>query len=295
MQRIPILVLMGICIGTVSLFAESTETAGETISAPAIIMDKTPIEPTKVFDNLYFVGTKGVGAWVVQTSSGIILIDSMNNNGDAQNTIIAGIKKLGLDPANIKYVLITHGHGDHYGGAKYIADAYGAQVLMSDVDWEYMNTHFTYQCGPEFPKPASHIAIVDGEKLTLGDETITIVSTPGHSPGGVSLIIPVTDNGVKHMVGMWGGTGLPRTLDDSMKYSTSLDSFAKYTDAARVDAEITAHTLVDNSYVRMEMLRNRKSGESNPFVIGQDAYKAYMGQMKTNITANIEKLSTQAR
>jgi metallo-beta-lactamase class B len=267
----------------------------ETGKAPAIIMDKTPIEPTKVFDNLYFVGTKGVGAWVLNTSDGIILIDSMNRSEDAENTIIPGIKKLGFDPADIKYILVTHGHGDHYGGAKYIAENYGSTVLMSAVDWEYMNTHFTYQCSPEFPKPTSHTDITDGEKLTLGDTTITIVSTPGHSPGGVSLVIPVTDNGTKHTVSMWGGTGLPRTLEDSQAYLNSLNHFAEFTDAAQVDAEITAHTAVDNSAERMEILRNRKDGDPNPFVIGQDAYKAYMDKMKTSINANIEKLSKETQ
>lgn len=270
---------------------ETQKTAG----APALIMDTTPIEPTKVFDNLYFVGTKGVGAWVVNTSDGIILIDSMNNSEDAENTIIPGIKKLGFDPADIKYILLTHGHGDHYGGAKYIADNYGSTVLMSAVDWDYMNTNFTFANGPEFPKPISHTDITDGEKLTLGDTTITIVSTPGHTPGGVSLVIPVTDNGTKHAVSMWGGTGLPRTLEESEAYLNSLNHFAEFTDAAQVDGEITAHSTVDNSAERMETLRNRKDGDQNPFVIGQDAYKTYMDKMKTNINANIEKLSKQAQ
>lgn len=262
---------------------------------PAIIMDKTVIEPTKIFDNLYFVGTKGVGAWIVNTSDGIILIDSMNNNEDAENIIIPGIKKLGLNPANIKYVLVTHGHGDHYGGGEYIHDNYGATILMSAVDWDYMNTHFTGANGSDFPKPTSHTDVTDGQKLTLGDTTITIVSTPGHTPGGISLIIPVTDNGTKHMVGMWGGTGLPQTLEYNEKYLNSLDHFAKLTDAAQVDAEITAHSAVDNSAERMETLRKRNDGDPNPYVIGQDGYKDYMEKIKANVTANIEKLNNQTQ
>ncbi len=260
-----------------------------------LLMDKTPIEPTKVFDNLYFVGSNGVGSWLVNTSDGLILVDAMRTTEDAEDIIIPGIKKLGFDPANIKYILVTHGHGDHYGGAQYIHDNYGAQILMSAVDWNYMNTHSTGANGPEFPKPTTHTDITDGEKLTLGDTTITIISTPGHTPGCVSLIIPVTDNGTKHMVGMWGGTGLPDSIEDNEKYLNSLDYFDKFTDPAQVDAEITGHPFVDNSIQRMETLRNRKAGDPNPYAIGEDAYKAYMDKMKTNVTENIEKLSKQAQ
>lgn len=258
---------------------------------PAAIMDTTPVAPTRVFDNLYYLGTKGVGAWMVNTSEGIILIDSMNNSKDAQDTIVGGMKKLGFDPAKIKYVLVTHGHGDHYGGAQYIKDNFGATILMTAVDWDFMTKNSTGGNGPEFPKPTSHTEIVDGQKLTLGDTTITIVSTPGHTPGGVSLIIPVTDNGVKHMIGMWGGTGLPKSLEDNKAYSNSLDYFAKATDAAQVDAEITAHLFVDKGVERMDTLRKRKAGDPNPFVIGQEAYKSYMNKFKTDVTDNIKKLT----
>ncbi|ETI88495.1 MAG: MBL fold metallo-hydrolase [Clostridium butyricum] len=261
---------------------------------PALIMNTTPIEPTKVFDNLYFIGTEGVGVWLVNTSDGLILIDSMNNAEDAENIIIPGIRKLGFNPEDIKYVLITHGHGDHYGGAQYIADNYGSSILMSALDWEYMETHFTYQCGPEFPKPISHTDITDGQKLTLGDTTITIIATPGHSPGGVSLIIPVTDNGTKHMVGMWGGTGLPRTIEENQDYLNSLNYFAEFTDAAQVDVEITAHTAVDNSAERLRALQNRKDGDPNPFVIGEDAYKDYMNNMVISVNENINKINRQS-
>ncbi|AGX44568.1 MBL fold metallo-hydrolase [Clostridium saccharobutylicum] len=273
--------------------ADASNSGSKSVSPYEQLMDKTPIEPTKVFDNLYFIGSNGVGSWLVNTSDGLILIDAMRTIEDAEDIIIPGIKKLGFDPANIKYILVTHGHGDHYGAAQYIHNNYGAPILMSADDWNYMNTHSTEANGPEFPKPTTHTDITDGEKLTLGDTSITIVSTPGHTPGGVSLIIPVTDNGTKHMVGMWGGTGLPQLLEDNEKYLNSLDYFAKFTDAAQVDAEITAHPFTDNSIERLETLRNRKSGDPNPYVIGQDGYKAYMDKMKIRVTDNIKKLEEE--
>ena len=95
-----------------------------------------------MFDNLYYVGSKYIGAWVLNTSEGIILIDSMNSSDDVQKVIVPGIKKLGLDPTKIKYVLVTHEHFDHYGGAKYIQDTFGATVLMSSIDWDFMTKNY---------------------------------------------------------------------------------------------------------------------------------------------------------
>src|ERR1051325_1194406 len=91
--------------------------------------------PAKVFDNLYFVGANWVSAWAITTSEGIILIDALNNKAEAESLIDNGMKKLGLDPAKIKYVIVTHAHGDHYGGANYLVEKYKPRVAMSDADW----------------------------------------------------------------------------------------------------------------------------------------------------------------
>jgi metallo-beta-lactamase class B len=82
----------------------------------------TTAEPTKVFDNLYFIGIPAVSAWAITISAGIIIIDSLNNAREAETFVEGGLRKLGLDPAQAKYVLITHAHTDHCGGAQYLAD-----------------------------------------------------------------------------------------------------------------------------------------------------------------------------
>src|SRR6476620_1795897 len=66
-------------------------------------------DPGKVFDNLYFVGTKIHSAWALTTSEGIILIDTVYDY-NSEEAIVEGMKKLGLDPANVKYVIISHAH-----------------------------------------------------------------------------------------------------------------------------------------------------------------------------------------
>src|SRR5271154_793521 len=95
---------------------------------PTPARDTWYIEPAKVFDNLYFVGSKIHSSWALTTSDGIILIDTLfTYNSDEE--IVGGLKKLGFDPAKIKYVIISHAHPDHVGGAKLMQDRYGSRIV----------------------------------------------------------------------------------------------------------------------------------------------------------------------
>src|SRR6195256_2142810 len=127
-------------------------------------------EPAKVFDNLYFVGTKIHSSWALTSSDGIILIDTLYDYA-SEEAIVGGLKKLGLDPALVKYVIISHAHGDRLGGAKLMQDRVGARLIMGGPDWEMIE-----QSVNRFPngKPKRDIVAMDGQKITLGDTTVTL-------------------------------------------------------------------------------------------------------------------------
>ena len=137
-------------------------------SAPA--RDTWYAEPAKVFDNLYFVGGKLHSAWALTTRDGIILIDTIYPY-NSEELVIGGMQKVGLDPKNIKYVLISHAHGDHIGGAEMLQTRYGSRVVMGGPDWDsvakYPNRYKTMA-------PKRDIVAADGMKLTLGETTVTI-------------------------------------------------------------------------------------------------------------------------
>ena len=136
-------------------------------------------EPVKVFDNLYFVGQTEYSAWAVTTSQGIIIVDTIWDYS-VEDEIVGGLKKLGLDPKNIKYAIVSHGHIDHAGGAKYLQDHFGTHIIAAllprtGVCWLAITRPVAGF------KPQRDMVATDGEKLTLGDTTLTLYLTPGHT------------------------------------------------------------------------------------------------------------------
>ena len=114
--------------------------------------------------------------------------------------MVGGLKKLGLDPAQIKYVIVSHGHLDHAGGAKFLQERFGSRLIMTAADYDLLD-----QQNPPW-KPKRDMVATDGYKLTLGDTTLTLYVTPGHTEGTISTIIPVKDGGAPHVAAAWGGT-----------------------------------------------------------------------------------------
>ena len=169
---------------------------------PAPARDTWFIEPAKVFDNLYFVGSKIHSSWALTSSEGIILIDTLWTY-NSEEEIVGGLKKLGFDPAKVKYVIISHAHPDHVGGAKLMQDRFGSRIVMGGPDWDSIEKSVN---GYPLGKPKRDIVADDGQKITLGDTSVTLIATPGHTPGTLSMIFTVKDNGKPLTVAYSGGT-----------------------------------------------------------------------------------------
>ncbi|MBJ7537594.1 MBL fold metallo-hydrolase [Marinomonas transparens] len=261
------------------------------------LFNTTVLEPTQLFDNVYFVGYVSVGSFIIKTTDGLILIDAMWTPNDAEAVIIPGMKALGLNPADIKYVVITHGHADHYGAAKYLEEKYAAKILISKADWDFIHSPdapvLTDPFGnysTEIPLPNSYIEVKDGQQIQLGNTSITALLTPGHTPGSVSLVIPVTDNGVAHNVALWGGTGLPGTRKSNEAYLESLNRFEEVANIGGVDANISTHPFAHNLISQMEALKKRQPNEANPIITGNAAFREYVDSvLRKNVT---DKLAT---
>ena len=230
-------------------------------------------EATKVFDNLYYVGILSVSSWAVTTSNGIILIDTLNTPEEAQDSIEGGLRKAGLDPAQIKYIVVTHAHPDHYGGAQYLANKYHAQVVMSETDWNVLANPQAIGRRDTGDIPKRDVAVKDGDKLTLGDTTIEFVQTPPHTPGAISLIIPLKEGNQRHVGALWGGIGFNfrPTEANYTAYANSVAKFAKLAEARGADVPMANHPDFQDDLNKLDKIRARKAGEPNPFVLGWPA------------------------
>lgn len=234
------------------------------------------IAPARLFDNLYEVGQNEVSAQALVTSAGIILFDTLNSEDEAKNIIVPNMTKLGLDPAQIKYIVISHEHGDHYGGARWLQTTYGAKVVASAIAWDGMAAATSRGPFRDTPIPNKDMVMADGGTLTLGEETITFYITPGHTPGVLSAIYKVRDNGTPHTVGYFGGTGGGRDADTDRAQIASLQRWLGIARAAGADTLITNHPLHSEALEKEYILAYRQPGQPNPFVLGRDAYQRYI-------------------
>lgn len=230
-------------------------------------------EPAKVFDNLYFVGSKIHSSWALTTSDGIILMDTLYSY-NSEEEIVGGLKKLGLDPAKVKYVIITHAHGDHVGGAKLMQDRFKSHIVMGGPDWDSIEK--SVHGYPE-GKPQRDIVADDGQKLTLGDTTVTILTTPGHTPGTLSMTFPVKDHGRTLNVAYAGGTAFnfPSTVPNFDIYIQSQKKMAAAAAASNATILMTNHSEFDYATTKIKLLAARKPGEPHPYEIGKEAVARY--------------------
>jgi metallo-beta-lactamase class B len=248
-------------------------TVRDVAPAPALARDAWFAEPAKVFDNLYFVGSKIHSSWALTTTEGIILIDTLFTY-NSEEEIVGGLKKLGLDPAKVKYVIITHAHSDHVGGAKMMQDRFGSRIVMGGPDWDSIEKSVN---GYPLGKPKRDIVAVDGQKVTLGDTAVSIITTPGHTPGTLSMLFTVKDNGKPLNVAYSGGTAFnfPSTVPNFDTYINSQSKMAGAAASSNATILMSNHTEFDSAYPKVRMLALRKPGEPHPFDLGKAAVARY--------------------
>jgi metallo-beta-lactamase class B len=250
------------------------------------------LEPVKLFDNLYALGNSEATVHALVTSQGIILIDS-GYADRVETEVVAALKKVGLDPANVKYVLVGHGHGDHFGGSSYVQEHYGAKVGLTAADWDLL-----YPATPPANananqvKPKRDLVLAEGQPLTLGDTTVTFVAIPGHTPGSLAFIFPVKEGRRTHVAGLFGGTILTADRITTTGLQQYVQSVAHYLDVAKkmnVDVEVQNHALFDMTPERIAALKARKSGDPNPFVVGTDRYVKFWSIVSECMQAEIAR------
>lgn len=239
--------------------------------------------PVKVFDNLYWVGQTEYTAWAVTTSAGVIVIDPLFEYS-VEEEVVNGLTTLGLDPKQIRYVIVSHAHRDHVAGAALLQERFNARVIMSAADWEWLATD-----PGRWPKARRDMVAFEGQKLLLGDTVLTIHLTPGHTPGTISTLIPVKDGARMHMAALWGGTGFnwrsgsPRYITPDRPptfwydhYANSARRFREMAAKAGADVILSNHPQYDQSTTKLALMPKRAAGQPHPYVIGAEGVSRFL-------------------
>jgi metallo-beta-lactamase class B len=229
------------------------------------------LEPIRIFDNLYYFGFSDVGAWAIPTSGGIILFDTLNNADEARDVLVGGLRKMGLDPAQIKYVIIGHGHSDHTGGGVYLQNTFKPKILMGAPDWD------TVVAGARSDRPAMKrdVDVTDGQTITLGDTTVTLMLTPGHTPGTIAMLMPAKFQRETHTALILSGTQMPTPQ--------SLATFERAFNVAKKQKAETAlgghPDILINKLPAMEALGRQYPTGTHPFLYGPERFSRYLDIM----------------
>lgn len=283
-------------------------------------------EPTKLFDHLYFVGGTEAGVFIFEDETGYIMIDSgydyMPAGDDtADGYIIPGMEELGLDPAKIKVILITHSGPDHTGGAAYFQENYGTRVIYGIEDAEQIQTEIEGGADLGFTVKVEEDTTYAGDNpdaygklitVSCGENTVLGVSCPRTQPregkySGLSYIAEVTytEQGkepVEHIWATYGNTNVTGGLEDMELYHSSVTNFMRIAEDSgllqsklgtgegkTVDVVISNHPFVDRSIPMMEEIRQYTDEEGNflmadeehPFVWGSEKVKTFFTLLDT--------------
>jgi metallo-beta-lactamase class B len=239
-----------------------------------------PLEPMQVMDELYFIGNYWTSSYAVKTSDGIVIIDALDNAKEAEQYIEGGLRKLGLNPADIKYVIVSHAHGDHYGGADYLKKKFNPRIVMSDIDWKaFDDPAFDPKRNPLFdPPPKRDMTVNDADTITLGGTIFKLFVIPGHTLGTLATVFTVHDHGEPHRAVSWGGTAYNfGPLPDRLQlYSDTTVKYGEIMWKEKADVLLSNHVAFDAAVAKMTTLKDRKPGDPNPYVVGQDAIQRFL-------------------
>ena len=259
---------------------------------------KFAVRPFRMAANIYYVGNSAVSSHLIDTGEGLILIDTTFPH--TYPLLINSIWEAGFSTYDIKYIIHTHGHFDHYGGTSELAALTKAKTVLSAEDArmlrEWPELVMADQClfcylGLFTPD----VEIEDGQIISLGNTEIRSVLTPGHSPGVTSFIIKVTDGNATYTAGMQGGAGLNTmnitflekfNLDVSKVRNDFLEGLKKL-EKEKVDITLENHPSKNGTFARRKkMLENPDA--PNPF-IDPAQWLPHLSEMRDKFNVMLEE------
>lgn len=231
---------------------------GIVIAARATNSIRVPL--TQIFDDVWIIGSRYVAQYIIKTTDGFVVVDAGNTATEMQTYNLPALQSLGLT-ANypVKEIFLTHGHGDHDGGAQWMLDNLKARSWLGSAD----ANNKTYN-----PKSINS-SNLSPQKVSIGGKEFTLLATPGHTPGSTSAVLTVKDNGKDVRVLINGGQSMTSSVPDVAQYLDSIERTYSLAKEMKVSGVMTPHIYWDGTMLKVDEIIAK--GRSNPgqFIFGE--------------------------
>ena len=231
------------------------------------------VKPFHIVDNVYYVGDKSVSSHLFDTGEGLLLLDTGYPN--TTYLLLESIRDLGFDPHDIRWILHSHGHYDHFGSTRMLVEKYGCKTYLPEIDLPMMTTqselNYCAIAGLYYEPPydtffETDVAVRPGDVLTFGNTKVEVFDASGHTPGTVCYRFTLPE-GLK--AAMHGGIGLNTlTAEYSEKYGLGNTWREAYLASLRrlkgleVDVVLGNHPKQTDTFGK----RDRMTEQENPFI-----------------------------
>lgn len=242
---------------------------------------------TKILDNVYYLGYLNLAAYAIRTSEGLVLVDAGGSEAHGR-AILDWMTKAGFEPGDLKYIIVTHEHFDHFAGAPLLKAATGAKIVAG-ADAPFGDGKLSF---PESMRPLD-VAVKGRMTLKLGKTDIVLLPTPGHTKGTISVFAPVEANGRRHMASFWGGKGMRPNAASIREMIHSLATFTAESEKLKVDVPLNTHSWGDATIPRIidEIL---VPSRSNPFVLSEDQSRRNLQILERCTSAYLDAVESSA-
>lgn len=245
------------------------------------------VKPFQMYGNLYYVGDSWVCVHLVDTGDGLLMFDAGNCGNGATAMLIQAIWELGFNPADVKWLVLSHGHVDHIGAVNFFRRMFGTKIYLGAPDAEMFRTRPELSLVQESTDYMDELftpdgEIQDGDEITFGNTKVKFYLVPGHTEGVISCFFDVTDGKEVKRVGYYGGFGF-NTLQKAFLQEIGdpeykmrdiyLNSIRKVIDQ-KVDIFMPNHTNNVDLLNKRQYMLDHPDG-ANPFV-DDTAWRKYL-------------------
>ena len=261
----------------------------------------TPIAPFRIVENVYYVGSQDLAAYLIVTPAGDILINS--NLESSVPLIKHSVEQLGFHFTDIKILLISHAHFDHDAGSAAILKQTGAKYMVMDADVPSVEdggvTDFAYGGKQQYPPAKVARVLHDGDKVTLGGSTLVAHKTPGHTQGCTTWTMVVKDHGVNRnvvFVGSWNVNPGYRLVAAGGKLASYPGIAADYVHTFEVLRSLPCDFFLGAHGVYFNMLEKLKRAPAGGSAVWIDpaGYKAAVAERQQAFEAELAKQKAAA-